>query len=132
MREIKFRAWDKRSGKFILPNKIDRDIIPTAIPTTATKRGFKLKSKFVLQQYTGLKDNNGKEIYEGDIVSCKTNSFRDDEKMEVYYDQYDGAYGLRDPTGKIGGHLLFFHIGFPEVIGNIYENPELFKEDKDE
>jgi len=100
MREIKFRAWDGREiFQAMLTVAPDGIINPTSID---------------LMQYTGLKDKNGKEIYEGDIIRVY-----DGENTEVYYD--DGCFlvlGFRADE-------LYLHEDTCEVVGNIYENPEL-------
>jgi hypothetical protein len=68
-------------------------------------------------EYTGLKDNNGKEIYEGDIISYrfKTKTSNDQFKSHVFFDEY---------MWLTEEHSIN-RINDVEVIGNIYENPEL-------
>jgi hypothetical protein len=104
-REIKFRAWDKEQNNMWLWE----DLID--------KQCTYLNSKyFVAMQYTGLKDKNGKEVYEGDIIRVNN------EKMELVF--RDGYFGW----GKQHkGMYSFDPFGCEEieVIGNIYENPEL-------
>jgi len=107
---IKFRAWDNEFK---------------AIRDYDELKGLTLDaldaSDFELEQFTGLKDVNGKEIYEGDIVHCEND--------------YQGT----DYTGKV----MFFNGGFcvwtggfrdyvwedliPEIIGNVHTNPELLE-----
>jgi uncharacterized phage protein (TIGR01671 family) len=64
-------------------------------------------------QYTGLKDKNGKEIYEGDIIEWETSKEKTD-RMEIHW------------VERHQGYLPFIN-GTSKVIGNIYENPELIK-----
>lgn len=82
-------------------------------------------ARYELLRYTGLKDKNGKEIYEGDIVRKRSyfqGSYLDFYKRIVYHE--DG-FRLED-TDKFGGKsLLASHLDIIEVIGNIYENGEL-------
>lgn len=111
MREIKFRAWHKEENKMIYPES-------------------GMVMEWIRGQFTGLKDRNGKEIYEGDIVNtapyvdCIKKRMKIDtywKKVEFYKDRiipfdYTEEYG--SPAEEC------------EVIGNIYENPELLKEGK--
>jgi len=111
MREIKFRAWDKIGKQGMLGWS---KIIETGIELF-----FKDNFGFELMQFTGLKDKQGKEIYEGDIVK------QEDTINEVYF--HKGAF-------KIGSTIWNpDYLQYPEgveVIGNIYETPELLKEPK--
>lgn len=106
-REIKFRAWDK-ALKEILPN------VQNHINDKEWAFGSMLKNdRWVLMQFTGLHDKNGREIYEGDIL--ESDSFVDT------FSWTDGGYTFdRDTKDEV----MTVHYPY-EVIGNIYSNPEL-------
>ena len=119
MREIKFRAWDK----------LHRQGMNDWEKILRTGFGLYLSEKFgfELMQYTGLKDNNGVEIYEGDIIKTRFEKlklmkviFRDGGFVGTHSDNND----VKD-LGLIPDNSL---IRGGEVIGNIWENHELLKE----
>lgn len=127
MKEIKFRVWDKKESKMFLGGSfmdvsqtqgVDRWIFGMDI--------FNHPDDVELMQYTGLKDKNGKEIFEGDIVL----NFADDEVFEVYYGGEDGypAFELKGYDGDANGLMYYTQDSELEVIGNIYENKELLNE----
>lgn len=119
-REIKFRAWDKENK--IMRYSTSNFQIYTDSPTT----GFVFwtdgyhqdwdSEEVELMQYTGLKDKNGNEIYEGDIVKNR------EWTGSVEFDPNEG-YFFTDKTDKLRYRIN----SFTEIIGNIYENPELLK-----
>ena len=136
MREIKFRCWDTSTEKMVKPtdvNHSDRCIV------RPTKQGFRMlngkESHFILMQYTGLEDKNGKEIYDGDILLyiAKKNSKKGRKKDEKHHWEIlwneNGQWDMRRKEAKLQmrlGKRMSQGIDF-EIIGNIYQNPELLK-----
>lgn len=127
MREIKFRAWDK-ALKSQTNYSIDDDLLMFYDKYAECWETDQEGERFILCQYTGLKDNEDREIYEGDIV--KAISFArwigvvkySDENQAFIFDDLDKKY-----RGKSTVFMNQFDDGF-EILGNIYENPELLKE----
>lgn len=128
MREIKFRAWVLKDEGLdgLMENTMEYDVESFHDPLYEYKRG-----NIILMQYTGLKDKNGKEIYEGDILDL---SLSDDSvlRCEVIYEapsfcrKWYNANTIRLRQREIEPLAWNTHIVY-EVIGNIYENPELVK-----
>lgn len=119
MREIKFRAWlndDKRMVNILALDFLHKTWI-------AHKDLCGSFDDIELMQYTGLKDKNGKEIYEGDIIKCKIGNV--DFKGYVYF--YGGRFEFIDFEDDEETEFLCY-CDEPEVIGNTYENPELLEE----
>jgi len=119
MREIKFRAWDGERIKEVtgvgwIDNEIDYIMTPKYSGPA---------SDFKLMQYTGLKDKNGREIYEGDIVKYPhIVGFDDIWKVEFS----NGSFVIRETIVKISLRELA-HKNNLEIIGNIYESPGLLE-----
>jgi len=125
MREIKFRAWH-RDNKCWLDSVCvysDGSWVGTLIEERGEVSGYD-ERECDLMQYTGLKDKNGVEIYEDDIVNRKNNP---DLHCLVYFDERDFSWRLAvngDKQYDKTYPLMFAD----EVIGNIYENQELINE----
>jgi len=93
--------------------------------------GREIDGGCAIMQYTGLKDKNGREIYEGDIV--RTTRYYDEKDWIVDFGEYDDSDTVWGSPGigwflhrpERDESLIFFDQEFREVVGNIYENPEL-------
>ena len=116
MREIKFRGWNGRVMAEVNMINLDIDTAYSGFSFYCSDfdERFSFEERDVLMQYTGLKDKNGKEIYEGDILS-KGNSSYKVEFFEGSFGIFMNHYGFKDLRYS-------FHF---EVIGNIHENEEL-------
>ena len=127
-REIKFRAWDKERNMFVPYGEIifkdygdtSIQVLPNCIEYIGDKvhNGEPQYSRFDVQQFTGLKDREAKEIYEGDIILYKG------AKGVVFYDDNSAMF-------MVNFELLRSVYSFDSidedfsVIGNIHDNPEL-------
>lgn len=119
-REIKFRAYSSHSQKMYPVSNIEWDTDGRMWVTADDgKNGIELiDDEANLMQYAGLKDKNGREIYEGDIVKNEYG-----KAMDIQYDPRSAAFGVGDYYfGTIGSGKTL------EVIGNIFEDKQLLEE----
>ncbi len=134
MKTIKFRAWDKKNKTMLYQNDNAWMFMPSGNFYKMEQAGtdMKLQAELTPMQFTGLLDKNGKEIYEGDIVTFHAFTFngseteyegkgiikyRPDGLCFVIEEKNDFDWMVRD-TSQFGEACF-------EIIGNIYENPEL-------
>lgn len=127
MREIKFRAWDKKTKRYFL--------IELGNPGFFECQSDDHDDYEWWQQYTGLKDKNGKEIYEGDILNRWWRqswnlepNIRFDVRGKVIFK--NGSFLMKNfdlEERNRAEYPIPFEDETLEVIGNIYENPELVK-----
>ena len=143
-REIKFRTpvscqnghrtlwyWEIKMGDFA---EIENLGVPQhkkcECPKFEYMQGYGRSGKD--QQYTGLHDKNGKEIYEGDIVQTYDGKGNKEYVQEIKWEEYASCCECSTDHGFNTGSLYYYFdgktpTGTSEVIGNIYENPELLK-----
>lgn len=141
MRQLKFRIWDLQSKRFVNNDcgthccsnwMIDAftgelcDMVQsighegfTRSDDSGYLEGSKYhKKKYVIQQFTGLKDRNGQEIYEGDVVRFVTNT--EEHIAKVFYSELEGVmYPTHEGRCVLEDNAV--------VIGNIFENPEILQ-----
>lgn len=154
-REIKFRAWDEYKNEMFIPKKLvwwetglrcnaRMGLVKGNEIPVDEKGSLSNANNIVLMQYTGLKDKNGKEIYEGDVMQTTIDEYDDiiveeDEwgeheepyhhKKEVHRNivEWEPLYGRFSHLPSQLDTLSRIHW---EVVGNIYENPELLNHDR--
>jgi uncharacterized phage protein (TIGR01671 family) len=126
MRELKFRAWDVQRRTMELIS----DFYWFEENGVHGADGTGLYGQFALMQYTGLKDKNGKDIYEGDIL---TDPYGPEGAATGTVENINGDTVIKFIPGTIPEdwaheyYPVFGGSGEYTVIGNIYENPELLK-----
>ena len=133
---FRFRAWDKEEKRMIhigelteTEHSLTNAISDRLEAIWEMKGGDKFIESFILMQCTGLKDSEGKLIWEGDIVQGKT--IQGVWASEVFWDCKGGVFYFRDnfweTRSTFADSLSYEKV---KVIGNIYEHPELLKESK--
>lgn len=140
MKEFKLRIFDKSDNKFLSINVDNYRLIyqgDCLLLSPATERmkywpfvNILNNDNFVIQFFTGLKDKNNRDIYDGDIVIALSSD--NQYKSIVQWNKYDGRWGF--VSIKCGNMRFSYNLTYGcsswEICGNIFENPELLGENK--
>ncbi len=153
-RPIKFRIWDNQRQNFLSPDdsslhcqsnwfidpfsgKVvdvigmpDNNFSLEEIPDTYYRRGGKIirEARFIIQQFTGLLDKEGKEIFEGDILKY-SNSYDESQGGQLANPIFQAEW-VGSGFEFAGDSALQGDADYYEVIGNIFKNPELLEKCK--
>lgn len=132
-REIKFRGKSTETNELVYGSLVQVSILGSLAITTLDDKGH-LKVQEIIKgtegQYTGLNDKKGVEIYDGDIID---GSWINPMSQEKVIRQYKVTFNKGKYNAELIGHhpygstMLYFENENAEVIGNIYENPELIE-----
>ena len=156
-RPIKFRVWDKANNKFIDPFRFEWNNYYKTTGMVLLDLNGKIRiadyaigngdnsassvysevdnpDNYIAQQYTGLIDKNGKEIYEGDIVKYNPDKPNIERIGIIEFSNYHNGWSIKDshcyPLSDFGVYSLsspFLSFNWTEIVGNIFEHSELLK-----
>ena len=133
MREIKFRAWLQHEKEMSEVLVLDNQEEKVFVVRKDGAAGWRMFADIELTQYTGLKDRNGTEIYDGDYIRYSTRTINGSIYTHVcrVFQHESGTWRIEgyhedNHSYETKGTVYAAHL-ICEVIGNIYENPELAK-----
>jgi len=138
-RAIKFRAWDKKYECYVKVESIDFDfhgnIDSVWVDCEEHHHDHSVLNadEVILEQYTGLKDKNDKEIYEGDIIKQLMYVLEGKEHTTTWvvrWDKEECCFKLHYLSGSLFGDSMMADDEEYKVIGNIHEDPELLEAEK--
>lgn len=129
MREIKFKAWDKNLKRWTNYSIAD-DLLRFYDKHTGCWKTDKEGKRFVLCQYTGLKDKNGEEIYESDIVREFGNDYTPVYTKGIYMALNIEQFKYPEEHRQFSTQFNVVWKNGCEILGNIYENPELVTDER--
>lgn len=147
MRKIRFRVWNGIYSEFetVMGLKFEKHSFAVLGEDEDERCLDNHDTPYTLEQYTGLKDKNDTDIYEGDVIKIPTHYIM----YGTNIDDWSDDYALVEWSERYGGFFIYgetplwevlfeghpkdgFYHKFPEIVGNIHENPELLEGDENE
>ena len=136
MRDIIFRAWDKEYETMVDNWDMFSFVgeLMEFLKLMSVKQSEQDSSNYILMQWTGLEDKNGKQIFEGDIIkSPYIKTAGANNQGEVFWDESSAKFNIRgfsNGSNDCPWDAFWCNSDLEEmkVVGNIYENPELLEE----
>jgi len=141
-RQLKFRIWDKKNNMFIYVWYASHKRLAISLNGLVYSGMYDdvlPENDYTIQQYTGLKDRDGKDIYEGDIIEHTFSKTTDDETSIHFGSKLNGSVSfcnhlcayiltiISDDRHNGDTFQLMNHAPSKKIIGNVFENPELLK-----
>ena len=133
MRTIKFRAWNNKYNEWTIPDQMGVTFNAEVFMQVGEQNFCMNPEIIMLEQFTGLLDRNGKEIYEGDVLETYVSSSWDVDVIirikgvVILGDPFPGCFCFKESDNTCCLYELCGESFGGEIIGNIHDNPELIK-----